>query len=189
MYRYYGDQWIQIDNPFTKSINYRGIYEAAWAPIIPLMKRIKEVEELISDENTRTVVLDSIDREILQIENNWAGGSTLYYKMLYEALGGEIQPLPALSEIFETLPNNEIRAQVGAFIILKPVWFEEVDFSYDNSGIERYPRVQVGDYSHISKFISASEYLWNSTKDLESINPRITRVTQGLKLPFKEVID
>ena len=189
LYRYYGDQWIQIDNPFTKSINYRGIYEAAWAPIIPLMKRIKEVEELISDENTRTVVLDSIDREILQIENNWAGGSTLYYKMLYEALGGEIQPLPALSEIFETLPNNEIRAQVGAFIILKPVWFEEVDFSYDNSGIERYPRVQVGDYSHISKFISASEYLWNSTKDLESINQRITRVTQGLKLPFKEVID
>ena len=189
LYRYYGDQWIQMDNPFTKSINYSGIYEAARAPMIPLMKRIKEVEESISDENTRTFVLDSIDREILQIENNWAGGSTLYYKMLYEALGGEIRPLPALSEIFETLPNNEIMGQVGAFIILKPAWFEEIDFSYDYSGIERYPKVQRGDYSHISKFISASEYLWNSTKDLASINQRITRVTQGLKLPPKEVID
>lgn len=188
LYRYYDGQWSYMENPLKSSVNYKGIYEAAKAPLIPFIKKIQEIEESKDiDQTNKQYLKDPLYREMLKIENNWLGGATLYYKMIYESLGGQIQPLYAPSEIFETDPIEGLWGKVGDFIILKPAWFEEIRFTYDSNGNEEYPSVYTGDRTNIlDKFSSAGEYLWNSTKDLESIDQRITRVTMGSKLPIKE---
>lgn len=183
IYRRLGDQWTAIgDEYFTKSVNLKGIYEAAKAPLIPLYKWM-DSEEYRNNEYFRK----SIQREIAIIENNWSGGYTLFTKMLYESFGAQIQtysvPADILDEIFYKGQSDKQHLPFGSYWIIKPAWFEEISFTYDHNIQEPYPSIKSGDLITTSRFSSAREYLWNNTKDLKAIDQKITRVPEGSKLP------
>lgn len=183
IFRYFNNRWQSLDDTYwQKSINIKGIYEAARAPLIPYLEE-KKTEKYQNEDYYK----EFIDKQILKIENNWAGGGTLYYKMLYEAFGGQISTFSApQTDIDDMDPEHYDYSIIGNCAIVEPTWFEKMSFTYDTNGSDSYPIVNPGDLVNLktgSKLISAQEFLWNSTLDLKSIDQRITRVAVGSKLP------
>jgi hypothetical protein len=198
IFRYYSGQWVPIGPElnsddttyyFDVAINFKGIYEAAKAPLIPIYKQISiiDTDETLNTE-TKNMLKTTLYIEIDTIVRNWKGGFGLYYKGIYEALGGQITPIiPPMPEDY-----NDLMDGFGFFRMDKPAWFEELpsltyaynDY-YNPDPLLNYMVPQKGQIYNLSKFRSAGEILRNTTKDPKSINQRITRFTQGSKLPPK----
>lgn len=196
--RYYNGRWIPIASAldsdettyyFDVAINYKAIYEAAQAPLIPIMKQISDIDlDETIPYSTKVDMKQALYIRIDRIIRNWEGGYGLYYKSIYEALGGQITPIippePAIA--------NDLMKDFGNFRLDKPAWFEELpgltyaynDY-YNPDPLLNYVVPQKDQIYSLSKFISAGEILRNTTRDPKSINQRITRFTGGSKLPPK----